>query len=96
MTARGNASQIRSSPCDPRPGDYAAYEDAQTGSNALARECDKLRQRGLVDEAPPTRQPLSFDEQLALVASGRARIVEFSPIRMPAPDRTLGGVSEIT
>lgn len=39
------------------------------------------------------KEPRTFAEQLALVESGQARIVEVTPIRMPPPDRTLGGVT---
>lgn len=40
---------------------------------------------------PPRR--LTFEQQLALVAAGKARIVAVQPIRKCNPDVTLGGVS---
>lgn len=40
----------------------------------------------------PVKQPRTFEEDLEAVRNG-ARIVEVHPIRMPPPDRTLGGVS---
>lgn len=86
-----NASQIRDSACDPRPGDYATYADAQQASAALLNH---IIRTGL-EEPPQHTRRLSFEEQLALVASGKARCIEWN-ISKPAPDRTLGGVSEIT
>lgn len=39
------------------------------------------------------RRPKSFDEQLALVAAGKARVVANIPLRRPDPTGTLGGVA---
>lgn len=39
----------------------------------------------------PVGRPRTFAEQLAAVAAG-AKLVEVRPLRMPPPDRTLGGV----
>ncbi|PJI89044.1 hypothetical protein DAH55_03950 [Sphingomonas koreensis] len=39
------------------------------------------------------RRPKSFEEQLALVAAGKARVVANIPLRRPDPTGTLGGVA---
>ena len=66
------------------------YSAAEHGSERLRRRCEKLRAKGLTDEQAPPAE-LTFEEQLALVASGKARLVEWPP-RKAEPIRTLGGV----
>lgn len=56
-------------------------------SNALASAVERVQP--II--APKPRPALSFEEQLARVASGRARVVtKFEPC--PVPEQTLGGV----
>lgn len=66
--------------------------DAEVGSLMLSREIDKLRARGMNDEGHE-RPTLTFEEQIALVAAGKARLVPAFHPRRPDPDYTLGGVS---
>jgi hypothetical protein len=76
-------------------------------SGGMAREASELvfrrlwrASKGIVEEQPVAdhkprmceKRPRSFDEQLEAVRNG-ARLVDNIPIRAPAPDRTLGGVS---
>lgn len=67
----------------------AERASAEVGSSALRRAIERS---GLAanDAAPVQR---SFDEQMALVASGRARLVPAWHQHRPDPEFTLAGVS---
>lgn len=52
------------------------------------------KRRVFVPVPPRRRAPLSFEEQLALVRAGKARVVLNLPIRSRVPDVTLGGVTD--
>lgn len=69
----------------------AAEEDAAGGSQRLA---EMLRYAGLTFEKPRQKPKLTFEEQLALVESGKARVVEKLDLRTVMPDMTLGGVAD--
>lgn len=65
---------------------YARENDAQVGSMLLLEASSRL--------APESTEPrrLTFAEQLALVESGKARVIPVIPIRKMDPEFTLGGV----
>lgn len=63
-----NASQIRNSPCDPRPGDYATYADARSRSLALRNHCERAFDRFAA------KHRITHDEaRFLLVSSGVRR-----------------------
>jgi hypothetical protein len=75
-------------------------------SGGMAREASEMlfrrywrTSRGIIDQPAPKapqpcridRPPLSFEEQLALVESGKGKVVDKIDIRPALPDRTLAG-----
>jgi hypothetical protein len=68
-----------------------AHEDALSGSARLART---IRRAGLTIAPPRVRPLLTFEEQLAMVEAGKARVVDKPDIRPKAPEMTLGGVAD--
>jgi hypothetical protein len=67
----------------------AARIDAEDGS---ARLLSRLHLAGQIHK-PVEPRKLSFEEQLALVAEGKARVVEMPPLTPADPGYTLGGVT---
>jgi len=82
----------------PKPTSYYEEQTSFTEENRLrrnAREASRRLSRRLETAAAPVpqrRAPLTFEQQLALVESGQARIVERVPLRRPDPAHTMGGV----
>lgn len=85
----------RNTRCDAKPLEPAASEwakvrlEAELCSDALLA---RLANFGQAPQSVEPRPTLSFPEQLAAVASGRARIVETSPLRTAANQRIDGGM----
>jgi hypothetical protein len=70
----------------PRLIECSPLSDAVVGSLMLQRELEKLRARGMSDECPEPRLR-TFDEQLALIAAGRAHVVVIRPQRVACNQR---------
>lgn len=60
---------------------HLAQADARDGSRKLLKRMDAMAEY----PATETRAPLTFAEQIALVESGKLRIVEVQPIQRPEP-----------
>lgn len=63
--------------------------DAEASSARLLNAMERARQ---VEPVKEPRRPLTFAEQIALLESGRAHIVEMPSLRHPCEDITLGGI----
>jgi hypothetical protein len=88
---RSDAGELEALPPNPRSYDVASAHEARDGSEAL------LAAITAANGAEPTTQPgrtRTFEEQLRLVAEGRARVVSKLTIPQREYSFTVAGVSE--
>jgi hypothetical protein len=71
---------------------YRRYA-AEHGYPAARQKLADDRAATAVAAREEARRPKSFEEQLAMVAAGKARVVANIPLRRPDPTGTLGGVA---
>lgn len=71
-----------------------AHEHGQDeGKRLFLERLDDERREAEQARLAERARPKTFDEQLALIASGKARLVARVPLRRPDPSVTLGGVA---